>query len=152
MQSDIDLAGPFHYSIWYIVVVGFLLFLGLGIIVWLKVQKKSQKEIVVKKQAPLDLAMIKKKYIMRLDELSKRINNDNPRSSYQELSYLMRSFVFEVTGVKVTKYTLREIDRKKFPVLYDMIKEFYLPEFSEEGYGDLMSAIGKVRVGIESWK
>ena len=153
MQFDIDLAAPFHYSVIYLTLSSLGLIACLGLLIWVFREKKAKQEIHhTIPNTPLDINMIKKKYLMRLEDLSHRVNKDAPRTNYQELSLLMRSFVAEVTGINVTKYTLKEIDRKKFPILYDMIEEFYSPEFSREGFGDPVIAIEKVRKGIEVWK
>ena len=152
MQFDVKLSSPFHYTVIYMIVFGVLLVVGLAILLWLILPKRVKKPKAVQKKSSLDIATIKKKYILRLDELSKRINKDNLRPGYQELSSLVRNFVFEVTGVKVTKYTLGEINKRKFPALYNLIEEIYSPEFSREGRGDLMNTINKVRQSIESWK
>lgn len=153
MKFDIELSAPFHYSVVYPILFTLGLALCLAVLVWFFWQKKPKEDIAeTKKPVILDASMIKKKYLMRLDELSRRVDKNNPRSNYQELSLLMRSFVSDITGIKVTKFTLYEIDRQKFPILYDMIEEFYPPEFSREGFGDPMLAIEKVRRGIETWK
>lgn len=153
MKFDIELATPFHYSTVYLILSMLGLVVCLGFLIWV-FWRGAQKRVIpeVKKPPVLDVTMIKKKYLIRLDELSHRVDKNNPRAIYQELSLLMRSFVTDVTGIKVTKLTLREIDRKSFPILYDMIEEFYSPEFSREGFGDPILAIDKVRRGIEEWK
>ena len=152
MKFDVELMPPFHFVIIYVVLATIGLAICILALVFVFWKKKTNTERVEPKPKQLDVAAIKQKYLTQLDELSRRADMEKPRKNYQELSFLMRSFVFEMTGVKVTKYALQEIDPNEFPELYQMMKEFYSPEFSREGVGDLMLAIEKVKRGIETWK
>ena len=73
------------------------------------------------------------------------------RAGYQELSIIIRTFVNEVTGIEVQNYALKEIKKLEMPLLYELIKEYYAPEFSENSLGDIENSINKTRKVIEKW-
>ena len=153
MKFDVELASPFHYASAYAIIASLLLAVCVGGLIWVFWRRKEKNETKLEtKPAKMDLNLVKRQYLMRLNELVGRMSKMDSRECYKELSFLMRSFVFDATGVKVTKFVLHEINRNEFPELYDMIAEFYEPEFSQDERGDLTLAIDKVRRGIESWK
>ena len=41
-------------------------------------------------------------------------------------------------------YTLEEIEKLKMQVLYELVKEYYTPEFAKESIGDINSAIENI--------
>ena len=73
------------------------------------------------------------------------------RKAYQELSMTIRLFVYELTGVEVQSYTLKEIKKLNIPVLYELIKEYYDPEFSKLSKGNIKLSIDKTRGVIQRW-
>ena len=60
------------------------------------------------------------------------------RHAYQQLSKVIRHFVFDVTGIKVQNYTLSEIKGLNIPMLYYLIDECYEPEFSKQSGGNIV--------------
>ena len=153
MKFDVELSGPFQYSLWYPILSTIFLFICLVFLILSFMKKKPQNATkTIIKPIKVNADDIKRKYLIKLNELYNRSETITPRSGHQELSFLIRSFVLEMTGIKVTKFTLQEIDKKTFPVLYEIIRELYSPEFSMEASGDLKNAIEKVRTSIESWR
>lgn len=63
----------------------------------------------------------------------------------------MRMFVFEVTDIKIQNYSLKEIKKTNIPNLYELIEEYYEPEFASKSVGDFGISIEKARRVIEKW-
>jgi len=74
------------------------------------------------------------------------------REAYQSLSKLIRMFIYEMTNIKVQNYTLGDIKNINIHILYELVKEYYSPEFSRESKGDIISSIEKTRKVMEVWK
>ena len=73
------------------------------------------------------------------------------RKAYQQISEAVRYFVFEVTGISTQNFSLSEIKNANIPGLYDLIEEYYEPEFASKTNGDFDSAISKARRIINEW-
>ena len=155
MQVETELSDMFSYS--FLPIIIFIIVL-LGLIIIFKLYKPHKaKEKVVLKPNTLshnDTFNIKKKYLLQLDNLVKEVNDNsiNVRKAYQKLSKLIRNYIFETTGIKVQNYTLSEIEKVNMPSLYELVKEFYNPEFSISSSGNILESISKTRVVIEKWK
>lgn len=100
-----------------------------------------------------DANAIKNKYIRRVDILYKAYNQNkiSERDFYGDLSNLIRSFVFEMTGVETHKYTLMEIRQMNMPGLEKMINDYYTPEFARDSHGNPETAALEARKAIERW-
>lgn len=61
-------------------------------------------------------------------------------------------FVFEVTDITTQNYSLSEIKKLNIPILYELIEEYYEPEFAEQTNGDFDNSINKARRVIEQWE
>ena len=155
MQISVKLQDMFSYSIYYIFIVFILVFAFT--IYFLATRKRKTKdieeEIVVKKAETKDLNTIKNKYIKKIENLEEKLNNKkiSIRVAYQNLSSIIRYFVYEVTNIKVQNYTLREIERLKMLELSELIKEYYAPEFAKHSLGNIKESISKTRKVIEKW-
>lgn len=153
MQTFTELQPPFSYSIYPIIIVIVPLFI-LTIYFFTSKRKNELKTLPEVKDINLkDLNSIKRKYVHKLQEVDKKINNNeiSPRIAYQEISSILRFFVYEVTGIKVSHYTLRDIKKINMPILYELIREYYTPEFSRYSLGDIKSSLEKTRKVIEKW-
>ena len=62
------------------------------------------------------------------------------------ISVLIRLFVYELTGLEVQSCTLKDIKKLNIPVLYELIKEYYDPEFSKISKGNI-----KTKEVISRW-
>lgn len=100
-----------------------------------------------------DRENIKQKYYGMLYKLENncRANKMSNRKAYQELSKIIRHFVYAATGIKVHNYTLQEIKETNIPGLYDIVSECYAPEFAIDKNGDIYGSITKARKVIEGW-
>ena len=157
MQTSIDLQPPFSYSIIPIIIV-LVVLLILTIYFVIKTLIKHHKQIPkmpkIKKVNSLNIKSIQQKYIDKLNKIKYNLDSDkiSLRIAYQELSMVIRLFVYEVTNIKVQNYTLKDIEQLNMPILYELIQEYYVPEFAEHSIGDIKSSIEKTRKVIERWK
>ena len=151
MQVETELRDMFSYSIFTIF---FIIVLIVIFIVLLKIRKPKikPKQIVVPKYK--DLIGIKKLYLNKVDKLYNDVNNNkiDNRKAYQTLSKLIRNYIYETTNIKVQNYTLSEIKKLNMPILYELVNEYYDPEFSKKSVGNIINSIHKTRSVIERWK
>ena len=155
MQIDTELQAPFSYSIIPIIIVLILLF---SPFIWHFLKKyikpkSNDNTFNYNFYSRKDIASIKYNYLNRLNILEQNLNNKTitSRRAYQELSSLIRDFVFELTGLEVQTCTLKEIKKLNIPVLFELIKEYYDPEFSKISKGNITSSINKTKEVIGKW-
>lgn len=154
MQTSVNLQEPFSYSEYpMIIIVGILIILA---IYWIdkKIRKKAKKDIIqVKQVSQEDTRKIKDKYLKILEELNQKIENNqiSLRGAYQEISSIIRMFVYEETNIQVQNYTLRDIEKINMPVLYELVREYYTPEFARNSKGDIKASLNKTKEVIEKW-
>ena len=93
------------------------------------------------------------KYLTKIDNLIINFNNSklSSRKAYQELSSIIRNFIYEVTNIQVQNYTLKDISTINMPILYQLVSEYYNPEFSKISKGNITLSINKTRMVIEKW-
>ena len=151
MQVSVSLQDPFSYSIFLIIILIVLVLIGI-VYFW---TRKKEKVIEIKpiEDKEIDINHIKQKYIKKLNMIEGKINNNkiSIRKAYQSFSVIIRYFVYELTGIKVQNYTLEEIEKLNMPILYELIKEYYEPEFSEKSLGNIKVSLEKTRKVIEKW-
>ena len=157
MQTSIDLQGMFTYSI-----IPLIVSLGLTIVIcYLTYLKKTNKEKVIEKVEIKEIPeknikntpVIKKKYLNRLDSIEYKYQNQmiEMRKAYQLISEAIRLFVFEITDITTQNYCLEEIKKLEIPNLYELIKEYYEPEFASKTNGNFKDSINKARRVINEW-
>ena len=154
MQLDKELQGPFSYSSSLLV---FVLILIILIIVFLVIShylknRQTKKPVVRREFRSLDI--VKYKYIEKLNKLEDTVkaNKISNRGAYLAVSRIIREFVKEITRIDVVKYTLSDIKKLKMDNLYELVKEYYEPEFSYDSVGDIIQSINKTRKEIHLWK
>ena len=149
MEINSELRGMFSYSLLFFVLL-FIIVLLIFIIMYKKKTPISKQVIIPLKK---DLINLKNFYLAKLDDLSNRVSSNKitSRKAYQELSSLIRTFIYETTNINVLNYTLKEIQSINMPVLYDLVKEYYDPEFSVISKGNIISSINKTKVVISRW-
>lgn len=150
MKTSVNLQGPFSYALWPIIVVGALLLLCIGILIFPKLKSLFKPRKV---PAPEKVIEIKNKFLMELSGIEVDLVNNriSTRDAYKKMSVCIRAFVFEVTGIEVLSYTLQDIQRLKMPLLEELIEEFYAPEFAAKSIGDSMASLQKTKRAIERW-
>lgn len=150
MQTQIELNEMFSYSFIPIIIIEIILILTLIIF---KFVKEKQKDYQIIEPNKKDKEAIKERYLLKINNLIIDVSNNKikNRDAYQELSSLIRSFTYEMTSIKVQYYTLSDIEKINMPVLYDLVKEYYEPEFAKNSEGNLLQSVENTRKVIERW-
>lgn len=158
MQISIDLQEPFTYSIIPLIIVISLLLIESYYFIYLRnknkkinIEEKNVKEIPEKNIK--NIPVIKNKYLNQLDLIENKYTNNKIelRKAYQMISEAIRLFVFEITDITTQNYSLTEIKKLNIPNIYELIAEYYEPEFASKSVGDFNSAINKARRVIKQW-
>ncbi len=132
------------------------------LLVWASKEKRKPKEQKKLPQPmpvnPRSRAMeLKRKYDRQLLELEEACvkGEISGRKAYQKLSRLIRGFAHEMTGIKVSNYTLSELRGVSMPQLTSLIEECYTPEFAQsnriESEVEIKDTIRKARKVISEW-
>lgn len=161
MPITIELQDMFSYSFWLVAfAVAVVVLIGVIMMVsFLRKRKPKKPEVQqpVPVQQPIVQPMsgeqIKQTYYALINELENKCRDGkvSNRIAYQELSVILRRFVYEVTGVKVHNYTLEEIKRLNMTSISDVIGECYAPEFSVDKKGAIYDTMNKARMVIKEW-
>ena len=151
MQINTELQPLFSYSFLPIILLLVILLLPIIFLIYKKFLGKKKKVLNVYKSK--DINMIKYNYLNKLNDLEKLLDNQeiSSREAYQELSLLIREFVYELTGIEVQTCTLQEIKYLNIPILYELISEYYDPEFSKVSKGNIKLSIEKTKGVIGRW-
>ena len=154
MQVETELRDMFSYSFIVPIVVLILLIITIILLFVTKRKKKIIKENTVIVPKYKDLMLIKVQYLNKIDTLLSDVNNNkiDNRKAYQTLSKIIRNYIYETTNIKVQNYTLSEIKKINMPILYELVSEYYDPEFSKISTGNIVSSIHKTRSVIDRWK
>ena len=153
MQIDVNLKAPFSYSWIPIIILLVVLLLPFLYLLLKKLGVFNLKKNNILNFTAKDINSIKYKYLSKLNDLEKSLNDKKitSRKAYQELSMLIRLFVYELTGLEVQSCTLKDIKKLNIPVLYELIKEYYDPEFSKISKGNIKASIEKTKEVISRW-
>lgn len=159
MRTTINLQEPFTYSfipliITFLLIIGFTIYIILSKKVKEKVKGKIEEVKVIPERNIKNMPVIKNKYLQQLNDIEDKYINKKIelRKAYQLISEAIRLFVFEVTDITTQNYSLTEIKKINIPVLYELIEEYYEPEFASKTIGDFNSSINKARRVINEWK
>lgn len=157
MPTDVSLQSMFSYSK-AVVIIAAALFLAFAIfcLVLLILKKKKQKEeakLRIEEPAEFVLEKLKSKYVVMLSRLADKYASEHRenRKGYEELSRMVRHFVYEATSIKVQYYTLEDIKSLNKPSLTELISTCYPPEFGPEGFGPLLGTIENAKKVINEW-
>lgn len=153
MQIDVNLKAPFSYSWIPIIILLVVLLLPFLYLLLKKLGVFNLKKNNILNFTAKDINSIRYKYLNKLNDLEKSLNDKKitSRKAYQELSMLIRLFVYELTGLEVQSCTLKDIKKLNIPVLYELIKEYYDPEFSKISKGNIKASIEKTKEVISRW-
>ncbi len=158
MQISIDLQEPYTYSIIPLIIVISLVLLESYYFIYLRnknkkinIEENNVKEIPDKNIK--NIPVIKNKYLNQLDFIENKYTNNKIelRKAYQMISEAIRLFVFEITDITTQNYSLTEIKRLNIPNIYELIAEYYEPEFASKSIGDFNGSINKARRVINEW-
>ena len=116
-------------------------------------RKKREKKPKVHAPKRKPLSVLKWEYLQRLEYLERGImaGSYTKRAAYQELSMLIRTFVYDATGIKVQNYSLQEIRRVGIPGLTALVQEYYEPEFARQSMADIRASLFRTRKAIQLW-
>ena len=158
MQTSINLQEPFAYSIIPVIIAICLTLILTYYLIYsrrkkekYKVDEEKVKEIPEKNIK--NIPVIKGKYLNQLDTIEYKYTNNmiELRQAYQMISEATRLFVFEITDITTQNYSLKEIKKLNIPNLYELIKEYYEPEFASKSVGNFEASINKARRIINEW-
>lgn len=158
MQTSINLQEPFTYSIIPLIITLCLTVTITCYLIYTRKKKEKVKVIeneikVIPEKNIKDIPVIKSKYLNQLNSIEYKYNNEmiELRKAYQLISETIRLFVFEITDITTQNYSLSEIKKLNIPILYELIKEYYEPEFASKSIGDFNNSINKARRVINEW-
>ena len=158
MQTSINLQEPFAYSIIPVIITICLTLIETYYLIYTK--KKKEKNLVdevkvkaIPEKNIKNIPVIKEKYLNQLNTIEYRYTNNmiELRKAYQMISETVRLFVFEITDITTQNYSLAEIKKLNIPILYELIEEYYEPEFASKSVGDFTTSINKARRVINEW-
>ena len=155
MQLEQELEAPFHYSIIGVILLILLVLILLAYIIFRLIKKyykpAPKPNIILPDKG--NLFRIKNRYLYELDKLELKVKNSkiNTRDAYNNLSKIIRKFVFDATGIDAMKYSLEDIRELDIKYLTLLMEEYYEPEFSYEGEGNIELSIKKTRGVIKKW-
>lgn len=164
MNFSIDLQKPMHFAVWPIVLVGCLLLAAVLFLVIRKLvenykKKQAEKKRLeeLKKKEPVvvkpSLQELKNTYLTKLAELETRFlgGQIESREAYTELSNLFRTFIYDATGTPAHKYTLYDMRGLDKPIVYNLVNNYYAPEFSKNEKGNVIESIDFTKRAIFEW-
>lgn len=156
MRANILLQEHFLYLlILLIIAIGLIVGFAIYLIHAKKTRKKIREEMerikVIPEKNIKNIPVIKNKYLEELNDIENKYKRDkiNIRKAYQLISEAMKLFVFEVTDITIQNYSLTEINNLE---QYELIKEYYEPEFEYKMIEYFESSIDKAKNIINEWK
>ena len=158
MRTDIGVQNPVSYAIWPMIILAVIIagIIGYAIVNYFlnKKKKKRKPKPVGVRKPPLDISVLKRKYLDELESLRAEFTSEkiDLREGFQQMSSIIRHFVFEATGIQVQNYTLDEIRTANLPELEAFVAEYYNPEFAKMSRGDFVESMSKTKRVIEQWK
>lgn len=158
MQTSVNLQDPFAYSIIPLIITLCITVAITCYLIYSRNKKEKIKAIDYEiKEIPekniKNIPVIKNKYLNQLDSIEYKYNHQmiELREAYLLTSETIRLFVFEITDITTQNYSLSEIKKLNIPNLYELIKEYYEPEFASKSVGDFNNSINKARRIVNEW-
>jgi len=164
MSFSVDLQKPMSFAIWPIVLLGVLLLGAVLFVVIKKIvdnykRKQAEKKLLEekKKREPEvvkpSLQELKNTYLAKIAQLEADFlgGKIESREAYKELSELFRTFVYDATGTPAHKYTLYDMRGLDKPIVYNLVNNYYAPEFSKNTKGNIIESIDFTKRAIFEW-
>ena len=158
LPISVDLQDPFSYSrlpIWItIAVIATSIVILLTIYLLRKFLKRSKvptnPDISVFR--PKSLPVAKNEYLAKINAVEQqyRAGQMDTRIAHQELSAIVRMFVYDLTGIEAQNFSLNELKARNISISY-LIEEFYAPEFAARSDKETLSSVEDARRVILSW-
>lgn len=159
MQTEVKLQSSMSMPWIWLALAILLLITGIVFFFIKKRQKKQVQNVPVEKPKVVrSYQQIIYDYMNQLNQLEMAYRNKSieDRETFYKVSEIIRKFVYEVTGVEVTNFSLGEIKRLRMPQLAALINECYHPEFAEEqevqeNKPDALATIYRTKEVIGTW-
>ena len=159
VEFTVPLQELFSYKlIWLImglslIAVAFAVFLPF-FLRYRSLRKNPDKKPAVKMLPRIAVPIARQKYLRQLGRLENGISDGTveARIAYQELSRIIRGFVYEVTRIEVTHYGFSEISALNMPQLTELVREYYEPEFAKDAPGDVLASLYRTRQVMSIWR
>lgn len=119
--------------------------------------RKKPPKILATSKPPVyekpDLLALKQKYLALIDDVERQhqAGKVGLRKLHQQLSYLLRLFVYELRGVRLDTFTLEDLQKSRYKAIAEAVEQYYLPEFLEIEQGNAVQAVGLARKVISEW-
>ena len=107
MKTSVELQEPMKYMpVWLIITICLVVLIIAAQIffrILFKGRLKKDKKLRIKQPPAKTRMQIKRQYIFLLDRLAGEFSSGSRtiRSTYQEMSLLVRNYVYEMTGIRV---------------------------------------------------
>ena len=158
MPTTIQLQGKIAYGLLPLWILFFILISPLIIKVInkrrLKKKAKNAAQVVENTEPVIPVSVsIRDSYVNKLETLRNeyKTGKRSDRDSFLLLSFYIRDFVLELTGIDITKKTLAEIRAHDLPEIIELIETYYAYEFAPDKAGDVDDAIDKTIQVIKTW-
>ena len=160
-----DFFGPLEYSDWFPwAALGLLVLIAAWYAyILLSTRRRPAAQQAARTPAPPaaavpDVARLRRDYLQRIDAVDREAaaGTRSGRSSHQELSLLIRSFVRDASGVDATRMTLAELraagpEAPGVPAAADAIAALYPAAFAAGPASGVPDAARAAREVVSSW-
>lgn len=158
MPNVNELNPPLHYSsIWLLGGMALLAIIAawLVFVVWLTRHKsiKTVADLAVLPPNKADLETLKKRYLEKIVHLQQQYEQKqiDTRQLHQQLSLMVRTFVYEVIGFPAPKLTLADITMAKQAKLAAVIAAYYPDEFDTIAHDEPNVALATAKEMVAAW-
>ena len=164
MTTSVELQEPLSFAVWPWVALAVAL---LGAVAFVLIRKlvaymKKKKELErlaaeERKRNPVpvkpSLPELKDKYMQKIIALENQFltGQIESREAYEELSNLFRTFIYDATGVPAHKFTLYDMRGFNNPIAYNLVNNYYAPEFSSDTKGNILESIDFTKRAVFEW-
>ncbi|WP_104087549.1 hypothetical protein [Arthrobacter sp. GMC3] len=148
---------PVGYSVLWPILGAALVVLSLGWVGWIWMSTRPGNHAEVPGfVAPRNPDTVRTKYLTLISAVQHQYDAGRlgGRAAHQELSAAVRSFVYEMTGVRAQRMTLAELRERQLPLLADAVASFYPAEFATHHHAEpqLHVAAELARNVVRSWR
>lgn len=164
MSFSVELQKPMSFAVWPIVALGCLLLAAVLFVIIRKLVENYKKNLAEKKRLEEErkkepvvvkpsLQELKNKYLEKIAQLESDFlgGKIESREAYTELSNLFRTFIFDATGTPAHKYTLYDMRGLDRPIVYNLVNNYYAPEFSKDTKGNILESIEFTKRAVFEW-
>ena len=159
VEFTVPLQELFSYRLIWLIMGLSLIAVALAVFVpfflrYRNLRKNPDKKPAVRKLPRIAVPIARQKYLRQLARLENGLAGGTveTRVAYQELSRIIRGFVYEVTRIEVHHYGFSEISALNMPQLTELVREYYEPEFSKEAPGDILASLYRTRQVMSVWR